>query len=412
MDVRRELATTGQDWANHLSHEVSGNGMIYLVAMLSRTPNATLLRQAVDDVIDLQLVLGCRFDETAELPVWTPVRGDDCLRVIQADDLRQGLEIVTQDTPAHGRAMQAALICASDQTAICLGFDHAATDGSGAVKCLALLLRCYHARFVGSKHVERLCLDRSEQQLYARCGLSDYRMALKRAIPAPEPIATVPYTGMGGQAIRYLWKSLPLSAAQKSGGTVNDSLLAAYALALSKVCEEKRCVSLHMTVDLRRYLEPAETPLAANLSGMEAIHLEIAPQATFSDILAEVTKQTALLKARHMGLSSAALMTHLRTLPYEKTKEALMDAGKKSRTSGTAAPILSNLGRAFSGSIDIGDAAVTNILALLPALHAPALMLGAIGYADTLTLSAGIYGEERNIQDVERLLRGIYDILM
>lgn len=216
---------------------------------------------------------------------------------------------------------------------------------------------------------------------------------------------------MNGQTIRYLWDSLPLSAVRKPGSTVNDRLLAAYALALSKACEGRQRISLHMTVDLRRYLECEETPLAANLSGMEAIHLKIAPRAAFSDILAEVTEQTARLKADYMGLSGAAMMTYLRTLPYEKAKGALIDAGRKTRASGEAAPILSNLGGVFSGCIHIGDAVVTSILALLPVLHAPAFMIGAIGYADTLTLSAGVYGEERSVMDTQRLLCDIREIL-
>lgn len=411
MDKNRVWVTTGQDWANHLSHAVSGNGMIHLVAMLSREPDADLLRQATEDMIALQPVLGCRFDETAEPPVWMPVQDDDCLRVIRTDNLRQGLDGVTRDASTRGRSMRATLICAPDQAALCLRFDHAATDGSGAAQCLALLSRCYRERLTGSRFKADLCLDRSDRQLYERCGLPDYRMALKRAVPAPGPLATVPYTGKDGRTIQYAWASLPLSAVRKPGGTVNDRLLAAYALTLSAICEERHRVSLHMTVDLRRYLERAETPLAANLSGMGEIHLEITPQATFSDVLAEATEQTALLKARHTGLSGAAMMTYLRTLPYEKAREALMDAGDKSRASGEAAPILSNLGHAFPETIRLGDAVVTDVLALLPVLHAPAFMLGAIGYADTLTLSAGVYAEERSITDAERLLRGIRDIL-
>ncbi len=412
MDMSRTIATTGQDWANHLSHAVSGNGMTYLVATLSREPDVALLRQAVEDAIDLQPVLGCRFDETAEPPVWIHVRSDDCLRVIRADNLRQGLNNVTQATSTQGRAVQATLICASDQTALCLGFDHAATDGSGAVKCLALLSRCCRERLNGNKLTKTLFLDRSDQQLYARCGLTDYRMALKRENPAPGSFATVPYAGVDGQEIHYLWESLPLSAVRKLGGTVNDCLLAAYALALSNVCGERQRISLHMTVDLRRFLGQAETPLAANLSGMGAIHLRIDSQATFSDILAEVTEQSTLLKTQHIGLSSAAMMTYLRTLPYEKAKCALINSGIKTRESCEAAPILSNLGRAFPETIALGDTVVTNIIALLPALHAPAFMLGAIGYTDVLTLSAGVYGEERSVKDTQRLLRGIRNILL
>lgn len=412
MRANRTLDTTGQDWANHLSHTVSGNGMIFLAAVLSREPDASLLRQAIEDLIALQPVLGCRFDETAEPPVWTPVNDDDCLRVIHADSMRRGLENVTQSTSAQGRAMQVALICAPDQTAMCMGFDHAATDGSGAVRCLSLLARCFQNRFEGSKLAESLCLDRSDELLYKRCGISDYRMALRREAPDQKPFATVPYNGTDGKTIRYLYSSLPLSAVKRLNGTVNDCLLAAYALTLSRLCVESRHISIHITADLRRYLEPEEAPLAANLSGMGAVHMEIEPQAALSDVLSDVTRQTALLKAQQMGVSGAAMMTYLRTLPYAKAKGALIDAGMKSRMSGKAAPILSNLGQAFCEPIWLGDAAVTDILALLPAMHAPAFMLGAVGYADKLNISVGVYDEERSVEDAERLLYDIRDVLM
>lgn len=134
-------------------------------------------------------------------------------------------------------------------------------------------------------------------------------------------------------------------------------------------------------------------------------------QHTFADVLAEVHRQTALLKSNHAGLSSAAMMSYLRTMPYGKAREVLMDAGRKSRLWGTAVPILSNLGQISKGMMRFGDAAVTDILALLPTLHAPAFMLGADGYGNLLTLSAGFYAEERPADGVERFLLSIGDIL-
>jgi NRPS condensation-like uncharacterized protein len=106
------------------------------------------------------------------------------------------------------------------------------------------------------------------------------------------------------------------------------------------------------------------------------------------------------------------MMAYLRTMPYNKVREALIASGGKSRASGTAAPILSNLGPVFQGAMRFGDAVVTDILPLLPLLHAPAFMLGAGSYQNALTLSAGFYAEERDAGDVERLLMAIRDRLL
>ena len=410
------LETTGQDWANYLSHEVSGTGMLYWVALLSGKPDADILRQATADLVVLQPVLGCRFDDTQDPPVWVSADCAAWFTQAEAGDLPEGLADFMQNAPAPGGPMAVRLISAAGKVALILRFDHAATDGGSANRCLALLSRCYNRRCAGSLETEhptgRPCLDRSDRPVYARCGLPDFRMALKRELPSPYPIAPVPYAGMDGYSVQYRWISLPLSAARRPGGTVNDFLLAAYAFALSKICGSFDPIVLHMTVDLRRYLDESSAPVAGNLSGMESVSITITPQASFADVLAEVRQQTALIKSGHPGLASAAMMTCLRTMPYAKAREVLLDAGRKSRLAGTAAPILSNLGLISPGTIRFGDAAVTDVLSLLPALHAPAFILGAGGYGDTLTLSAGFYAEERAADGIERLLQDIRAILL
>ena len=411
MKADHVLETTGQDWANHLSHEVSGNGTMYLAVLLSGKPDTVILRQATADLIALQPVLGCRFDETRDPPVWVPTNDAGWFTQAEAGDLREGLDALTQEPSTQGRPMEVRLISTPGQAALCLRLDHAATDGGGAKGCLALLSRCYNLRCAGENATERIPSDRSDGQVFARCGFSDFRMALRRETPASGPVATVPYTGMDGCVAQYRWTSLPLSAAERPGGTVNDCLLAAYALALSNTRAGLGSVEIHMTVDLRRYLNEANAPIAGNLSGMEAVGVAVSPQASFADVLAEVHRQTARLKSNHAGLSSAAMMTYLRTMPYGKAREVLLDAGRKSRLTGTAAPILSNLGRISPDTMRFGDAVVTDILPLLPALHTPSFMLGAGGYGDALTLSAGFFAEERAADGVERLLLCIRDIL-
>lgn len=413
MNESRLMDTTGQDWANYLSHEVSGNGMICLVALLSRRPDAATLRKAAMDLIGLQPVLGCRFDETQEPPVWVPVSEEGLFKEIAADTLRHGVHMITQDAMAQGRQMDVSLLTAPDQTALCLRFDHAATDGCGAKGCLELLARCYQQRCGAQITTTPPCLDRSDEQVYTRCGLSDYRMAFKREKPSLAPVFTVPYAGMDGAAASYRWISMPLSAVKHANsGTVNDRLLAAYITALAKACGEPRAISIHTTVDLRRYLGKENAPLACNLSGMASVCLTVDQQTSFSCALAEVRQQTTLLKAEAAGLSSAAAMTCLRSMPYGKAKAFLLEAGRKSRASGAAAPILSNLGQIVQGALSFGNAAVTGIVPLLPAMHAPAFMLGASGYGDELTVSAGYYAEERSSDWIENLLQNIRDILV
>ena len=405
------LETTGQDWANQLSHEGSGNGMLYLVALLAGKPDPQTLRAAAAELVRLQPVLGCRFDENQDPPVWSPVANGEAYGEFRADDIRQGIDLLTQRKRATGRQLEVVLLTTPEQSAVCLCLDHASTDGGGARRCLTLLARCYQRCLTGLPAAERLSLDRSDAQVYVRCGLPDYRMTLRREAPAAEPVTTMPYVGLDGRTVRYRWLSLPLSAMKRAEGTINDRVLAAYAMALSHACAEARTVAIHMTIDLRRYLDAGTAPIACNLSGMAAVSLNVQPSDSFADVLAAVRERTALLKAQHIGLSSAAMLTYLRGMPYRQAKGALLEASRKAAASGVSAPILSNLGLLAPDRFAFGNATVVNVLPLLPAMRAPSFMLGVSGYGDTLTFAAGYYAEERPTEIIEELLRDIRDAL-
>lgn len=104
-------------------------------------------------------------------------------------------------------------------------------------------------------------------------------------------------------------------------------------------------------------------------------------------------------------------MRYLRELPYAQAKAALTKTADQSRRSGVAAPILSNLGRISACNLTFGSAAVTNVIPLLPAMHAPAYLLGASGYENILTLSVGYYTEERQPDAVKNHLAALSAIL-
>lgn len=412
MNCKNTLPTTGQDWANHLSHEVSGSGTICFAVALSKKPDIRILHEAAADVITLQPVLGCIFDLSQDPPVWAFACDADWFTQAEVNDLEKGQNAFLQDAMAHGRQMEIRLLSCKEQHVLCVKFDHAATDGGGAKACLALLSDCYNRRCEGEKAPVPSSPDRSDAQVFARCGIADFRMALKREAPPAGPMLTVPFHGTDGQTVLHRFVSLPLHAIRREGITVNDRLLAAYALTLHEKSGNGSPAVIHMTVDLRRYLEEKAVPAACNLSGMESVTAALCPGQTFANTLLDIQAQTARLKSNRPGLGSAAMMAYLRTMPYLKVREMLLDAARKTRQSGIAAPILSNLGFISSEPMRFGDALVTSIVPLLPALHAPAFMLGAFSFGDTLTLSAGFYGEERDAENVEKLLQAIRDRLL
>lgn len=412
MNVGDVFETTGQDWANHLSHEMSGNGAICFIALLAGKPDVDILRQATTDLIAAQPVLGCGFDETSDPPVWIPAEVEGRFAQTEVADLRDGLDTFLQETTTRSRMMEVRLISCSGQFALCLRLDHSATDGGGAKGCLSLLNQLYNVRLAGEKPSVCIPLDRSEGQIFARCGLQDFRAALRKGACVPDRLMTVPYDGMDGRRVQYEWLSLPLSAARRPGCTVNDRLLAASSRALTDDHGDGRTTSIQFTVDLRRYLDAESAPVACNLSGIESVSVYVSPQETFDRTLTNIRVQTGLVKADRPGLASAAAMAFLRTMNYRKAREFLLDSEKKRRLLGTAIPILSNLGQLCQGTMWFGSIPVVNILQLLPAFHAPAFMLAASGYENSLTLSAGFYAGERKADDVRRYLRKIRDELL
>jgi NRPS condensation-like uncharacterized protein len=402
------FTTTGQDWANYISHELDSNGMIYLTVLLNGQPDTQILAQAVMDSIELQPVLGCIFNAEQEPPVWMPIRDNsNWFSVIKADDWQEGFAAFLQENLKQEQLAVRLILCTSFSV-LCIKLNHAATDGAGAKAYLALLSRLYNARAAGEKLLENIPQDRSEGQVFAACGIRDFRMALRRESSAPGPFVTLPHRNANGQEVRYAFITFPFKKVKAVAGcTVNDLLLAACARALTSETDAEQSVALNMTVDLRHYLKEEDAPVACNLSGMEKVYFSITPGETFAETAGKVSKETASIKKNQPGLSSAASMAYLRMMPFVKAEAFLMDASRKAKAAGVAAPIVSNLGWLYKSSMRFGNVSVTDILPLTPAMHAPAIMLGVGSYGNKMTLSAGFFEGEREAEDIARFLQRI-----
>jgi NRPS condensation-like uncharacterized protein len=360
------------------------------------------------DSMELQPVLGCRFDVVKEPPVWMPISQNvHWFSVIEADTWQEGYAAFLREKPMQEQ-MAVRLIKCPGQSALCLRLDHAAADGAGAKAYLKLLSRLYNARAAGENLPENISQERAEGQVFAACGVSDYRMALRRESPVSVPFVTFPYQNGEGKEVRYAWVTIPLAEIKTVPGcTINDLLLAACARALTYETDAEQSVVLNMTVDLRRYLKEEDMPAVCNLSGMEKVCFAVTQGEGFAETAVKAARETAAVKAGQPGLNSAASMTYLRMMPFEKARAFLIDASRRAKAAGAAAPIVSNLGWMHKGNMRFGNVNVLNILPLTPAMHAPAFMLGAGSYGGNMTLSAGYFEGERQVEDVERFLNKI-----
>jgi NRPS condensation-like uncharacterized protein len=165
---------------------------------------------------------------------------------------------------------------------------------------------------------------------------------------------------------------------------------------------EKEAVSIQsvdVTVDLRRYLNPAWLPVVCNLSGMERVSVQVGLQENFEETLLCIHQKMEKIKADHPGLHSAAAMEFLAQMPFPKAKAFLCQASSQAKQAGRSTVILSNLGLVSKETLCLGDTPAWQMYSVTPAMHGPAFMLGVSSYDGMMTLTVGYFeGEHTELQ--------------
>ena len=87
------IASTPQDWFNYIARGLSSNALIQYVIRLDAEIDYVLLSQAVLRFIQVEPVLGCRFQEEEQQPVWTPVAFEPAslCRLVETNDIQKEL---------------------------------------------------------------------------------------------------------------------------------------------------------------------------------------------------------------------------------------------------------------------------------------------------------------------------------
>jgi NRPS condensation-like uncharacterized protein len=411
------MEATGQDWANWIGRYQDSSSILHIIAVFTGRLDADRLRQAVQRTLALQPVLGCRFDETQEIACWVPLEDRFRSDWVTTENGREpeaaAKKFIEEEALEDGRLLRVHLIQSAAGDVLCIKLDHACCDGAGAKAYLQLLGRMYSmvpesssAEFVpegAGVSWQASPPLRSSGQVFAACGIKDFRQAYQADKNKQGTSSTFPFLpGTSGQ-VRCEWLTFPhaLLRGRAGGITVNDCLVAAYMRVLARYSRAEEAEqqpgrqTIHVTVDLRRYLNPEETPVVCNLSGMEKVNACLDHNESFGASVQKVHEAMLQVKSANPGLHSAASMEFLAQISYSKAKAALLQASSQVKAAGVSAPLLSNMGMMTQQEpLCFGEAAANRAYAVTPAMHAPAFMLGASSYGAEITLTVSYFEHE------------------
>ncbi len=239
--------------------------------------------------------------------------------------------------------------------------------------------------------------------IYPRILLNNLRDTLsRRGLPANHTL----FREYGPPASpEFVTRFLPMDRVERiveyghgRNAKLNDLMLAALLRALVTVTDWDRETPLRLvsTIDLRRYVPSGKGEGICNLSAVEFNNFGTDPGDDFASTTDLVTTLTRGRKENLFGLGELLSIRRyiFNLLPYALLKSAAPKVVKREIDKRTIPDVLTNMGSIDPESVTF-DARPTNAWFLPPPLYPPAFCVGLSGYAGTLTLSAGVYSEQK-----------------
>jgi NRPS condensation-like uncharacterized protein len=293
--------------------------------------------------------------------------------------------------------------------ALCITIDHTAADAAGCKEILRQISLVYTRLQSG----EQILVDnmptgsRDLGCVRARLGTLRTLSSLLRPgivlpqwhfghAPGRQPVTQVhllrQFDAAGKGGLRAI--------SQRYNATINDLLLAALfrALLATGLGGAKRQLPVQFTVDLRHYLPAGQRTRIANLSGADSVWLDTGHAGRFRTLVNQTHSAMRRVKARAPGTGSSLWTNWLLAHSFQRGRQLLLKSFNASRLNGRANPMLTNAGTLDNWALPFGTTAIRHLYMVTPNLLAPGLIVGAISFRNTLTLSAGV---DANIADPE-----------
>ncbi|MFZ5643690.1 MAG: condensation domain-containing protein [Bacillota bacterium] len=411
------LPVPGQDVFNYLAADYASNHQLHMVITFEGHLCQELLAKSFRLTMDIEPVLGCRFDEQPESACWKRRTDLDYLNlcpVLETEqpekELRDFIALPTDSR--KDPLVQAKIFRTQCRDILCIKMDHACSDGGGLKEYVYLLSEVYNHQCSQRPYPVPLNPTRCDGRRFLKqFGIEDPSQAWDPSQTPPGPIWSFPcksYRNTGPAFIkrsisRHLFHSMKAFAEQQRV-TINDLLLTAYYRALFKLSRmpENQPAPVMVTVDLRQYMPEGSQIRAVNFSSAFNVLLPYIEGESFLESLRHVARLTSNLKESHGEIPIAVILELYGIMGLSEARRWFESARKQSIDTNLATPHLSNIG--VINKLIFGNLSAAEGYIVTPAMYAPGFMLGASTYSHVLTLVVNYYTSDIEEELVQSFL--------
>jgi NRPS condensation-like uncharacterized protein len=389
------------------------------------------LARAVDLTLDAEPVLGCRFVEGSRKPFFQ--RLDASKRSAFVLAASENEYEAFKSTSMDCRSSPQISVClwhTSGRARLLLKVSHQVADAAG-VKDVAAILSGIYRRLSDDRNYlppPNIKEQRSLREvlkhipLHAYPGIFISAMITNWISYFPPPVHSLHTDDGPRDPLIYLSRFIPsdrVSYLSEYGraykATLNDMIMVAAYRALAAMGNKQKGshVVLSNTQDLRRYIPSGHAPAVANLSYAYLYWPDLGPEPfqDFADTLKRLARITGKKKSRRIGLDVVfdSFVPMGKIMSHEQARKIYRDYMESLIKKQGGTHWFTNTGPIDTESVNFGRSPVK--AHILPPVAYPPLpcMFNLSGYRGTLTLSAGAYPTQKEIN--EKLLDAILEEL-
>lgn len=416
MSLPLGFATSAQD-RMHFINLGTCNAVVQCVFSLEDCLDERLLSKSVDLVLESEPILKCQWVEGLLSPRWEQAKSDHQERfgLIQAVNFKEELDdfMAAPLDPKTDSLTQTRIFRSQDpdgaKDTLCVKMSHVVSDVSGLRYFMYKLAETYgKLREDPVYQPPKTAPHRSGWQVFLRLpfkqkvrlfqkGKKDFVKKGQWRIPFSSPTS-------GGMAyVTRTFDQEKFSAlsryATENGTSMNQVMLTGYARALRRFTNAELNTSLPLinTFDLRHYLRRESTPGICNLSVPLVLDVIFQAEDSFEQTLAQLKSEMLKQKKSVPGVFQGLAMEMLFLAPFSYLQKLFNKFFAEASLSGVSIPVFSDGGNA---NVEIPGHNVLHVYGVGPVAFAPAFMVTASTYKNTLTFAAGFCEESISRQSI------------
>ncbi len=405
MGVPSSFEVTAQDAYNYAASKGFTDQQLCMVIQFGGKLDRDVLAKAVRLTLDLEPILGCRFEENDDNPVWVRRSNLDqttLCSMVETSLVEQDMQSFI-NAPIHADKdplIATRIFRASSRDVLCIKLCHAVGDAGALKAYVAQLAEVYTALLNGEKVSVVANLGRRDQsQLFEHT--KDPRSFHMTELPTPTWMLPLIEGTQPLHVFRQIRKGqfeVIKRYAQERHATINDMLLAAMyrVFFASNNTAEGKPMLMQVSIDLRRYLPDCKADAICNLSGALYVLLERKLDESFETTLMRVAEAMQKIKKDYPGIETAVGLEYLYGQGFAGLERYMLQSADLGKKFCVTFPLLSNFG--VIRQYHFGNLEMLKDYISSPAMYYPGFMLGASTYNGEMTLSIGYCGEANTTQ--------------